>query len=46
MQDMREAVERDEFPAFVKAFMAEQFDKSDEIPLWIRESLAAVNVVL
>lgn len=46
MRDMREAIERDEFPAFVRMFMAEQFPDGAEVPTWIRESLAAVNVVL
>lgn len=46
MQDMREAIERDEFPAFVKTFMAEHYEKEAEVPKWIREALAAVNVDL
>lgn len=46
MQEMREAIERDEFPAFVKAFIAEHYADGTEVPVWIRESLAAVNILL
>lgn len=45
MSDMRVAIERDEFPQFVKDFMAEHFEEV-EVPKWIRESLSKVGIDL
>lgn len=45
MKDMRESIEKDEFPAFVKTFMAEHFVER-EVPGWIRDALAKVNINL
>uniref|UniRef100_A0A182N6C1 Queuine tRNA-ribosyltransferase catalytic subunit 1 n=1 Tax=Anopheles dirus TaxID=7168 RepID=A0A182N6C1_9DIPT len=45
MGDMRDAIEEDRFPEFVKSYMAVRFP-DDSIPQWIRDALAAVNVPL
>lgn len=45
MRAMRAAIERDQFPVFVKDFMAKHF-VAEPVPKWIREALAAVNIKL
>ncbi|XP_055377842.1 queuine tRNA-ribosyltransferase catalytic subunit [Condylostylus longicornis] len=45
MDDMREAIKQDKFPDFVKKFMYLHFE-GREIPGWIHDALAAVNIVL
>ncbi|KAH8293252.1 hypothetical protein KR018_004791 [Drosophila ironensis] len=45
MRNMREAIQRDEFPQFVRGFIARHFG-TDPVPAWIREALAAVNIEL
>ncbi|EDW75896.1 uncharacterized protein Dwil_GK15182 [Drosophila willistoni] len=45
MRTMQEAIQRDEFPQFVKDFMARHF-QTEPIPEWIREALAAVKIEL
>ncbi|XP_058119172.1 queuine tRNA-ribosyltransferase catalytic subunit [Anopheles ziemanni] len=45
MKDMRDAIQEDRFPEFVKSYMAIRFP-DNTVPQWIREALAAVNVSL
>lgn len=45
MRQMREAIERDEFPQYVRSFMAVHY-AHEAVPKWIREALAAVNIEL
>lgn len=45
MRLMREAIQRDEFPQFVRKFMATHF-ANEPVPNWIKEALAAVNIEL
>ncbi|XP_037953856.1 queuine tRNA-ribosyltransferase catalytic subunit [Teleopsis dalmanni] len=45
MREMREAIQRDQFPQYVKDFMAKYF-VNETIPKWIIEALAAVNIDL
>ncbi|XP_013109721.2 queuine tRNA-ribosyltransferase catalytic subunit [Stomoxys calcitrans] len=45
MRAMRTAIERDQFPEFVKDFMDKHFI-DETVPKWIREALAAVNIHL
>lgn len=40
---MRENINADTFPAFVKSYMKERFPDG-EVPQWIVDALAAVNV--
>ncbi|KAJ2400956.1 Queuine tRNA-ribosyltransferase catalytic subunit 1 [Coemansia sp. RSA 2559] len=44
MRDIRYAIVRDQFPAFVRDFIKTRFGKT--VPLWIVESLKSVNVDL
>jgi queuine tRNA-ribosyltransferase len=44
MRDMREAIESDKFPEFVKTYMDELYP--DEKPKWIVDALKSVNVDL
>lgn len=45
MKDMRDAIQEDRFPEFVKSYMAVRFP-DNTVPEWIRDALAAVNVSL
>ncbi|KAJ1903894.1 Queuine tRNA-ribosyltransferase catalytic subunit 1 [Coemansia sp. IMI 209127] len=44
MRDIRYAIVRDQFPAFIRDFIKTRFGKT--VPLWIVESLKSVNVDL
>lgn len=44
MRDMRDAIESDKFPEFVKKYMNELY--SDEKPKWIVDALKSVNIDL
>uniref|UniRef100_A0A182M4F3 Queuine tRNA-ribosyltransferase catalytic subunit 1 n=1 Tax=Anopheles culicifacies TaxID=139723 RepID=A0A182M4F3_9DIPT len=45
MSDMRNAIQEDRFPDFVKSYMDVRFPDGT-VPQWIRDALAAVNVHL
>lgn len=45
MRDIREAIQENTFPEFVKAFMAVQYSDV-EVPTWIRDALASVNITV
>lgn len=43
MKDIRESIKADAFPEFVKNFMFVQYGDK-EVPSWIRDALATVNI--
>ena len=45
MRDMRESIKKDKFEEFVQNFI-EKLYKHEEIPSWVLNSLAAVNINL
>lgn len=45
MKSVRESIKEGKFPDFVKGFMERRFE-GEEIPKWIREALASVNITL
>lgn len=45
MNEIRASIERDQFPDFVRSFISVQFGRT-EVPAWIRDALAAVNITL
>lgn len=45
MKDIRESIVKNEFPAFIKAFMQEYYG-STPIPEWIVTALSKVNIQL
>lgn len=45
MRDIRKSIEQQRFPEFIQEFMHRHY-QHEPIPVWIRESLKAVNVDL
>ncbi|XP_049531365.1 queuine tRNA-ribosyltransferase catalytic subunit [Anopheles darlingi] len=46
MRDMRQAITEDRFPEFVQEYISIRYPDNTAVPQWIREALAAVNIIV
>jgi len=46
MSSMHDAIRRDQFDVWIRAFITEQYPCRDDIPGWVNDALASVGIVI